>query len=60
MSKKKGKIIDDNFTIFTKYNLILKYIFGNEKHKDLLISLLSDILAVSEEEFKGIELIYNR
>ncbi|MBZ9622182.1 Rpn family recombination-promoting nuclease/putative transposase [Clostridium sp. FP2] len=31
--------------------------FGNEKHKDLLIALLSDVLGVPEEEFEGIEII---
>ncbi|WP_046066176.1 Rpn family recombination-promoting nuclease/putative transposase [Clostridium scatologenes] len=40
-----------------KYDFVFKYIFGNEKHKDLLIALLSDILAVPEEEFEGIEII---
>jgi len=40
-----------------KYDFVFKYIFGKEKHKDLLISLLSDILAISEEEFEGIEII---
>jgi len=57
MSKKKGKIIDDNFIMSPKYDFVFKYIFGKEKHKDLLISLLSDILAISEEEFEGIEII---
>ena len=57
MSKKKGKIIDDNFIMSPKYDFVFKYIFGNEKHKDLLIALLSDILVISEEEFDGIEII---
>lgn len=57
MSKKKGKIIDDNFIMSPKYDFVFKYIFGNEKHKDLLIALLSDILVISEEEFEGIEII---
>ena len=57
MTKKKGKILDDNFIMSPKYDFVFKYIFGNEKHKDLLIALLSDILDVSEEEFEGIEII---
>ena len=57
MPKKKGKTIDDNFIMSPKYDFVFKYIFGNEKHKDLLIALLSDILAVPEEEFDGIEII---
>ena len=44
MPKKKSKIIDDNFIMSPKYDFVFKYIFGNEKHKDLLIALLSDIL----------------
>lgn len=57
MSKKKEKILDDNFIMSPKYDFVFKYIFGNEKHKDILIALLSDILAVPEEEFDGIEII---
>ena len=57
MPKKKGKVIDDNFIMSPKYDFVFKYIFGNEKHKDLLIALLSDILVISEEEFEGIEII---
>lgn len=57
MARRKGKVIDDNFIMSPKYDFVFKYIFGNEKHKDLLIALLSDILAVPEEEFEGIEII---
>jgi predicted transposase/invertase (TIGR01784 family) len=57
MPRKKEKAIDDNFIMSPKYDFVFKYIFGNEKHKDLLIALLSDILAVPEEEFDGIEII---
>lgn len=57
MPRKKGKAIDDNFIMSPKYDFVFKYIFGNEKHKDLLIALLSDILVVPEEEFDGIEII---
>jgi predicted transposase/invertase (TIGR01784 family) len=59
MAKKKGKVIDDTFIMSPKYDFVFKYIFGNEKHKDLLIALLRDILAVPEEEFDGIEIINN-
>lgn len=57
VARRKGKVIDDNFIMSPKYDFVFKYIFGNEKHKDLLIALLSDILAVPEEEFEGIEII---
>jgi predicted transposase/invertase (TIGR01784 family) len=57
MTKKKVKSIDDNFIMSPKYDFVFKYIFGNEKHKDLLIALLSDVLGVPEEEFEGIEII---
>ena len=57
MPKSKVKTIDDNFIMSPKYDFVFKLIFGNEKHKDLLIALLSDILGVPEEEFAGIEII---
>jgi len=57
MTKNKIKSIDDNFIMSPKYDFVFKYIFGNEKHKDLLIALLSDVLDVPEEEFEGIEII---
>jgi len=57
MPKNKVKAIDDNFIMSPKYDFVFKYIFGNEKHKDLLIALLSDILGVPNEEFEGIEII---
>lgn len=57
MPRKKVKTIDDNFIMSPKYDFVFKYIFGNEKHKDLLIALLSDIISVPEEEFDGIEII---
>jgi predicted transposase/invertase (TIGR01784 family) len=57
MAIKKVKSIDDNFIMSPKYDFVFKYIFGNEKHKDLLIALLSDVLGVPEEEFEGIEII---
>jgi predicted transposase/invertase (TIGR01784 family) len=57
MTRKKVKSIDDNFIMSPKYDFVFKYIFGNEKHKDLLIALLSDVLGVPEEEFEGIEII---
>lgn len=57
MPRKKRETIDDNFIMSPKYDFVFKYIFGNEKHKDLLIALLSDILAVPEQEFDGIEII---
>ena len=57
MPRKRVKPIDDNFIMSPKYDFVFKYIFGNEKHKDLLIALLSDILVLPEEEFEGIKII---
>lgn len=57
MPRKKKKILDDNFIMSPKYDFVFKYIFGNEKHKDISIALLSDILVVPEQEFEGIEII---
>ena len=57
MTKKKVKVIDDNFIMSPKYDFVFKYIFGNEQHKDLLIALLSDVLGVPEEEFAEIEIM---
>ncbi|MBU3214268.1 Rpn family recombination-promoting nuclease/putative transposase [Clostridium estertheticum] len=57
MIRGKGKLIEDNFIMSPKYDFVFKYIFGNEKHKDLLIALLSDVLGVPEENFDGIEII---
>jgi predicted transposase/invertase (TIGR01784 family) len=57
MPKNKIKLKDDNFIMSPKYDFVFKYIFGNEKHKDLLIALLSDVLGVPEEEFEEIEII---
>ena len=57
MSKNKIKLVDDNFIMSPKYDFVFKYIFGNEKHKDLSIALLSDLLGVPQEEFEGLEII---
>ena len=57
MPKKKVKVIDENFIMSPKYDFVFKYIFGNEKHKDLLIALLSDVLGLPEEEFAEIQII---
>ncbi|MFT5875407.1 MAG: putative transposase/invertase (TIGR01784 family) [Clostridium sp.] len=57
MQKRKVKEIDENFIMSPKYDFVFKYIFGNEKHKDLLIALLSDVLGLPEEEFADIQII---
>ena len=57
MTKKKVKVLDDNFIMSPKYDFVFKYIFGNEKHKNLLIALLSDVLGVPEEEFATIKIL---
>lgn len=44
--------LDDNFIMSPKYDFVFKYIFGNEKHKNILVALLSDILALPEKEFE--------
>lgn len=55
--RNKSEIDDDNFIMSPKYDFVFKYIFGNDKHKDLLVALLSDILGIPEEEFDGIDII---
>lgn len=55
--RKQSEIHDDNFIMSPKYDFVFKYIFGNDKHKDLLAALLSDILGIPEEEFDGIDII---
>ena len=55
--RKKSELQDDNFIMSPKYDFVFKYIFGNDKHKDLLVALLSDILGIPEEEFDGIDII---
>jgi predicted transposase/invertase (TIGR01784 family) len=42
-----------------KYDFVFKYIFGNDKHKDVLIALLRDVLGLPAEEFEGIEIVNN-
>ena len=59
MTKKKAGAFDDNFIMSPKYDFVFKYIFGNEKHKDLLIALLSDVLGLPKDEFEGIEFMNN-
>ncbi len=56
-AKNKENIVDDNFIMSPKFDFVFKYIFGNEKNKDLLIALLSAVLCVPEEEFEGIQII---
>lgn len=57
MSKKK--LNDDNFIMSPKVDFVFKLIFGDEKHKDLLISFLSAVLGLPEKEFEDIEIINN-
>ena len=53
------KYDDSNFIMSPKIDFVFKLIFGNEKNKDILIALLSSIIDMPEEEFKGIEIINN-
>lgn len=57
MKKKRGET--DNFIMSPKVDFVFKYIFGNEKDKDVLISLLSAVLELPKKEFKNIEIINN-
>ena len=54
MGKKK---IDDNFIMSPKVDFTFKLLFGDPKHKDLLIALLSAVLGLPEEQFADIEII---
>lgn len=48
---------DDGFIMSPKIDFVFKLIFGDEKHKDLLIAFLSAVLGVPEEEFEGIDIL---
>jgi predicted transposase/invertase (TIGR01784 family) len=62
--KKKGianrsqrKQSDDGFLMSPKIDFVFKLIFGDEKHKDLLIAFLSAVLGLPEREFQEISII---
>jgi len=59
MKKSKPELYGDHFIMSPKYDFVFKYIFGNDKHKDLLIALLRDVLGIPEEDFAGIEIMNN-
>ena len=42
-----------------KNDFVFKCLFGDERHKDLLISLLSSILDIPKEEFHDLEILNN-
>lgn len=54
MAKKK---IDDNFIMSPKVDFVFKLLFGDPKHKELLIALLSAVLELPESDFADIEII---
>ena len=56
-NKSKQIPMDDGFLMSPKIDFVFKLIFGDEKHKDLLIALLSAILGVPKEDFDGLEII---
>ena len=52
------EIINTNYEIIPpKIDFVFKHIFGNEKHKQTLISFLSAVLRVPKEELEGLEII---
>ena len=50
-------IDDDNFIMLPVIDFVFKLLFGDTKHKERLISLLSAILRLPREDFVGIEVI---
>lgn len=47
----------DNFIMSPKIDFAFKLLFGDEKHKDLLIAFLAAILKMAKEELEGVEII---
>jgi len=56
-SQSKSIPKDDGFIMSPKIDFVFKLIFGDEKHKDLLIAFLSAVLGVPEEEFEGLDIL---
>ena len=46
-----------SFIMSPKVDFAFKLLFGDEKHKDLLVELLATILKIPKEHFEGIELL---
>ena len=60
MSEQKNtmkRIDDDNFIMLPVVDFVFKLLFGDIKHKERLISLLSAVLKLPKEVFAGIEII---
>ncbi|SHF47611.1 Rpn family recombination-promoting nuclease/putative transposase, partial [Caloramator proteoclasticus] len=58
MDVNNTNIINTNYEIIPpKIDFVFKHIFGNEKHKQILISFLSAVLRVPKEELEGLEII---
>jgi len=54
----KDEVIDKDYEIIPpKIDFVFKHIFGNEKHKQVLVSFLSAVLRVSKEELEGLEIL---
>ena len=51
------RIDDDNFIMLPVVDFVFKLLFGDIKHKERLISLLSTVLKLPKEVFAGIEII---
>ena len=52
-----SRIYDDNFIMLPGVDFVFKLLFGDIRHKERLISLLSAVLRLPEEAFAGIEII---
>ncbi|MDO6355394.1 Rpn family recombination-promoting nuclease/putative transposase [Caloramator sp. CAR-1] len=54
----KDEVIDKDYEIIPpKIDFVFKHIFGNEKHKQVLVSFLSAVLRVPKEELEGLEIL---
>lgn len=49
--------IDDDFIMLPTVDYVFKLLFGDINHKDRLISLLSSLIKIPIEKFKGIEIL---
>ncbi|WP_342455629.1 PD-(D/E)XK nuclease family transposase [Caloramator sp. Dgby_cultured_2] len=54
----KDELINKDYEIIPpKIDFVFKHIFGNEKHKQVLVSFLSAVLRVPKEELEGLEIL---
>jgi len=55
--KNEIKKIDDDFIMLPTVDYVFKLLFGDVNHKERLVSLISSIIKIPIEKFKGIEIL---